>query len=161
MDGPKFVCAELSTYCADKNIPCHYRELSTDAGYYAWHFYFKAPVEIMPLGGDVESRLMWVEIQLTTQLAEVIGALTHGLYEERRTGRSSQDGDWKWDANSQRFRSAYLGHGLHLLEGIIQTFRDDVLGLRQAPTPPPEAAPVANELPSVEQPSFPEIGGAK
>jgi hypothetical protein len=133
MDGPKFVCSHLSSYCKALNVEHRVRELSTDAGYYAWHFYFKAPVELMPLGGEVEAGQMWVEIQLSTQLAEVITSLTHGLYEQRREGRAGiSDTDWKWDAQSQYFRSAYIGHGLHLLEGIIQAFRDDVFELHGA-----------------------------
>jgi hypothetical protein len=128
LDGPRFVCERLSQHCSAAGINFNYRDLSTDAGYYAWHFYFQSPVELM-LNGEVQNRFMWIEVQLTTQLAEVITSLTHGLYAERREGHSeSRRGDWKWDAASQRFRSAYLGHGLHLLEGIIQTFRDERLG---------------------------------
>jgi hypothetical protein len=128
MDGPKYVCEHLDTHCKAQGIASYFRELSTDAGYYAWHFYFQAPAEIM-INHIVEEKQIWVEIQITTQLAEVIGSLTHGLYEARRSGRLDTEGrGWKWDAGSQRFRSAYLGHGLHLLEGIIQTFKDDVLG---------------------------------
>jgi ppGpp synthetase/RelA/SpoT-type nucleotidyltranferase len=139
MDGPKYVCQQLAEHCKSKGIASSFRELSTDAGYYAWHFYFQAPVEIM-INNIVEEKAMWVEIQVTTQLAEVIGSLTHGLYEARRSGQLDTQGrDWKWDARSQQFRSAYLGHGLHLLEGIIQTFKDDVLG-----TQPTQAGGAAN-----------------
>jgi hypothetical protein len=89
------------------------------------------------LNGEVQERHIWVEIQLTTQLAEVITSLTHGLYAERREGTArAKHGVWKWDAGSQRFRSAYLGHGLHLLEGVIQIFRDDVLGPAVRPVVP-------------------------
>ena len=127
MDGPKFVCQQLTAHCDAHGIGSRFRELSTDAGYYAWHFYFQAPAEIM-INTKVEVKMMWVEIQLTTQLAEVIDSLTHGLYEARRSGRVDAEAkDWKWDAGSQRFRSAYIGHGLHLLEGIIQSYKDDVL----------------------------------
>jgi hypothetical protein len=66
---------------------------------------------------------MWVEIQISTQLAEAITALTHGLYEARREGLSNYSNkSWKWNAKSPEFRSAYIGHGLHLLEGMIQDF---------------------------------------
>ena len=128
MDGPKYVCEHLTQHCKAHGIVSYFRELSTDAGYYAWHFYFQAPTEIM-INKIVEEHQILVEVQVTTQLAEVISSLTHGLYEARRSGRLDAEGkDWKWDAGSQRFRSAYIGHGLHLLEGIIQTFKDDVLG---------------------------------
>ena len=77
------------------------------------------------LHGEVQEHMMWAELQLSTQLAEVITSLTHGLYEERRAASGDdRGGNWKWDAGSPLFRSAYLGHGLHLLEGVIQTFRE-------------------------------------
>jgi hypothetical protein len=132
MDGPPFVCKSLEEYCASVGISCNFRDVSTEAGYYAWHFYFRIPVELS-ICSDVVTRSISVEIQFSTQLAEAISALTHGLYEERRTGAgSADDRGWRWDASSQRFRSTYIGHGLHLLEGMIQTFRDDVLGIGAA-----------------------------
>ena len=130
MDGPRFVSDELKQYCERNRIAYKLRALGTEGGYYAWHFYFRAPAEIMRENVAVVTCPIWVEIQLSTQLAEVITSLTHGLYEQRREGIvEGGEQDWRWEANSQRFRSAYIGHGLHLLEGIIQTFRDDVLQL--------------------------------
>lgn len=125
MDGPQFVCNYLQDFCENNNIDHKLRDLSTEAGYYAWHFYLKIPVEIMQ-DRTVSTRQMWVEFQISTQLAEVITSLTHALYEERRvTGSASSGTKWKWDAKSPMFRSAFLGHGLHLLEGLIQTLKDD------------------------------------
>ncbi|UPJ42863.1 hypothetical protein IVB40_01945 [Bradyrhizobium sp. 40] len=127
MDGPRFVCEDLKRFCDQNDVESKFRELSTDAGYYAWHYYFRVPVELM-LNGAVVEKKMWVEIQLSTQLAEVITTLTHELYETRRAlGPAKNNNDWRWDASSQQFRSAYLGHGLHLLEGIIQNLKDDLL----------------------------------
>lgn len=129
MDGPRYVCDALSRHCTAHGIRSKFREISTDAGYYAWHFYFQVPI-VISLLGRVENTNMWIEIQLSTQLADVIGTLTHGLYEARRAGRAASERQyWKWDAASQMFRAAYIGHGLHLLEGIIQAYKDEVLGL--------------------------------
>jgi len=126
LDGPRFVCDQLAIACEQAGIEYQYRDLGTDAGYYAWHFYFKTSVDIM-LEKTVTTKSMWVEIQLSTQLAEVITSLTHGLYEKRRIGTGPKaESKWKWDANSPHFRSAFLGHGLHLLEGLIQTLKDDM-----------------------------------
>ena len=124
LDAPKFVCEHLKAYCDEKGIENRCRPLSTDAGYYAWHYYFRVPV-VLSVRGTVEAQHMWVEVQVTTQLAEVITSLTHSLYETRRGGNVS-DPHWKWEAASPQFRSAFIGHGLHLLEGVIQSFRDDV-----------------------------------
>jgi hypothetical protein len=134
MDGPRFVCEALMCHCRQVGIESKFRELSTEAGYYAWHFYARIPVELMLEAASVVQKNMWVEIQITTQLAEVITALTHEFYEARRSaGPVPKDNDWKWDASSQGFRSAYLGHGLHLLEGIIQNLKDDLV-LQPRPT---------------------------
>lgn len=142
LDGPRFVCEKLQEICDAEGIKCHHRELSTDAGYYAWHFYFKVPVQIL-INNSPETRSMWVEIQLTTQLAEVITSLTHSLYEGRRVGDKGKD-HWKWEAESPEFRSAFIGHGLHLLEGMIKSFRDDVL------TPKKPAEPAAATEPVID-----------
>lgn len=126
----RFVCERLKEYCVDNNIECKYRELSSDSGYYAWHFYFRVPVELS-IGGEINNAQMWLELQLTTQLAEVITSLTHDLYATRRGG-GADDPYWKWDAGSARFRSSFIGHGLHLLEGVIQSFRDSVMHDRKS-----------------------------
>ena len=150
MDGPRFVCEQLRAHCDSQGIASRFRELSTDAGYYAWHFYFQAPVELM-IENIVHQKSMWVEIQMSTQLAEVITSLTHGLYEARRAGSLEAEGhNWKWDASSVRFRSAYLGHGLHLLEGIIQTFKDDMLNAARAEAATQSARPSTGVHPSPE-----------
>jgi hypothetical protein len=158
MDGPRYVCEQLQSHCDSRRVTSHFREISTDAGYYAWHFYFRAPVELM-FNNVVHQQQMWVEIQVSTQLAEVITALTHGLYEARRVGGQEIQGkDWKWDASSRQFRSAYLGHGLHLLEGVIQTFKDDVLGAVPAGTPKPTADPATEINPAPETDKQPTEG---
>lgn len=68
---------------------------------------------------------MWVELQFTTQLAEVISSLTHFQYESQRLGEEFEE-DWRWNVNSKQFRPFYIAHGLHLLEGIILEYRDAV-----------------------------------
>lgn len=127
MDGPPFICNSLDVLCESQGITHDHRALGTDAGYYGWHFYFQAPLDFLTPNG-VETVGIWIEIQFSTQLAEAISDLTHGLYEHRRRdGGERRDNLWKWDATSQQFRSTFLGHTLHLLEGLIQNFRDDVI----------------------------------
>ncbi|WOH66044.1 hypothetical protein [Bradyrhizobium sp. BWA-3-5] len=127
LDGPRFVCEDLKQFCDRNGIQSKFRELSTAAGYYAWHFYLQVSVELM-LDTKVVPKNVWVEIQVSTQLAEVLTILTHELYEARRSsGPGPKNNDWKWDASSHDFRSAYLGHGLHLIEGVIQNLKDDLL----------------------------------
>lgn len=131
MDGPKWICDLLERKLTDAGAMVEIRELSTDQGYYAWHLYIQNAVEMLE-GRLVRDKKIWIEIQFTTQLSEVITSLTHDLYQRRREGLNLPDKrDWKWDAKSQFFRSSFLGHALHLFEGIIQEFRDEVLSQRK------------------------------
>jgi hypothetical protein len=65
-----------------------------------------------------------VEIQLTTQLQEVLKNLTHQFYQVNRL-KPSRTSKWKWDYKTNRFRVGYLSHTLHLLESIIVEIRDN------------------------------------
>lgn len=131
MDGPKWVCDLLERQLTDAGAVVKVRELSTDQGYYAWHLYIQNPVEMLD-SKLVRDKKVWIEIQFTTQLSEVITSLTHDLYQRNREGMNVPNKrDWKWDAKSQFFRSSFLGHALHLFEGIIQEFRDEVLSQRK------------------------------
>lgn len=136
MDGPEFVSDRLKSYCASIGLNHRHYAMASEGGYYAWHNYIKLPVQVM-VGGAVVDVEMPLEVQITTQLAEVISALTHGLYEGTREANGRPDESWKWQPETQRFRSTYLGHSLHLLEGIIQEFRRDVIKGTAAPEPSP------------------------
>lgn len=129
MDGPKFVVEGIKRFCERRGLGYRSYPMHSETGYHAWHCYIRTPVD-MAVGNAIEARDIWLELQVTTQLAESITSLTHGLYETSRTATSDRSSaEWRWDPRTQQFRSAYLGHTLHLLEGIIQTFRDEVLGL--------------------------------
>ncbi|WP_394693241.1 hypothetical protein [Hyphobacterium sp.] len=124
MDGPKFVCDELKQYFDSEGVKNTIRDLASDEGYYGWHFYFDVPI-LTDFGGNIEERPISVELQFQTQLSEAITHLTHGLYEQRREAGPGKPKSWKWNPESQEFRSAFVGHGLHLLEGLILQFRDE------------------------------------
>jgi hypothetical protein len=34
--------------------------------------------------------------------------------------------DWKWQFDTPRFKGSYIGHALHLLEGIILALKNEV-----------------------------------
>jgi len=127
MDGPKFVCEELKSYCDGLGVSADYYPMNTDRGYYSWHFYARLPADVF-LGSKVDNVLITFELQVTTQLAEVLTALTHGLYrEERILPGGKRDDAWKWTPETAKFRSAYMGHTLHLLEGVILGIKEEVL----------------------------------
>jgi hypothetical protein len=69
-----------------------------------------------------------IEIQITTQLQEVLRSLTHKFYEAQRLQVVPDKGKWKWDFKSNRFKVGYLSHTLHLLESVILESRDSVMG---------------------------------
>lgn len=97
-----------------------------EEGYYAVHwtilFPFRFPTQV--LRSPVEVLQIPVEIQLCTQVQEVLRALTHIFYEERR-GRSpsSTDPKWQWDSQCPQFVPNYLGHLLHYADGAIMNIR--------------------------------------
>ena len=64
-----------------------------------------------------------IEIQITTQLQDVIRKLLHIYYEERRKKITEDDIKWQWDYKSDEFVANYLGHILHYVEGMIMDVR--------------------------------------
>jgi hypothetical protein len=128
MDGPEFVCGALQEHAKALDLESDVYAMSSERGYYAWHFYVRLPVNVI-IESDVEEKLAHLEIQVTTQLADVLTDLTHGLYEaERSAPPAKRDDSWKWEPGQTRFKSAFMGHTLHMLEGIILTLKDEVIG---------------------------------
>jgi hypothetical protein len=90
---------------------------ATIAGYYAGHVDVTAPITF----GDVLA-VMSVEIQVTTELQDVLRHLLHRNYEVARLRPISNA--WMWQQASVEFRTNYLGHMLHYVEGAIVNERD-------------------------------------
>jgi ppGpp synthetase/RelA/SpoT-type nucleotidyltranferase len=126
IDGPRFVTDKLMLYA--KNIGLERRRYSQerDDGYYAYHYYVKFPVKTVDRNWqEVESDIE-VEIQITTQLQDILRSLTHNFYQANRLTPDDDSSKWKWDFKSNRFRVSYLSHTLHLLESIILESRNAV-----------------------------------
>ena len=64
------------------------------------------------------------EIQVTTQIQEIIKTLLHKQYEEKRKVNTPKDYKWQWDSKSPQFIPNYLGHIVHYVEGMIIEIRD-------------------------------------
>jgi ppGpp synthetase/RelA/SpoT-type nucleotidyltranferase len=107
-----------------------YRKYSQerDDGYYAYHVYVSFPAKIFDVEWNKEDVQVEAEIQITTQLQEVLKDLTHKFYEKQRISLDKDTSKWKWDFASSRFKVGYLSHTLHLLESIILESRERVLG---------------------------------
>jgi hypothetical protein len=97
-------------------------------GYYAVHLYFTDEYEIPRIDWDTEKCKISFEIQITTQLQEVIKNLLHKYYERRRIEFEPTDQKWQWDFRSLEFSTNYLGHILHYVEGMIVDIREKQKG---------------------------------
>ena len=128
IDGPSFIADEIEKYAKEHNLKCRQYSQEREDGYYAFHVYVSFPVTIIDSAWNEENILVEVEIQITTQLQEVLRTLTHKFYESQRLVVSNDKGKWKWDFSSNRFKVGYLSHTLHLLESIILESRKNVLG---------------------------------
>jgi ppGpp synthetase/RelA/SpoT-type nucleotidyltranferase len=132
MDGPEFVCNILADFAKSLNLECNVYAMSSERGYYAWHFYVRIPANVI-VDSDVEEKFVSVEIQVTTQLADVLTHLTHGLYEaERSAVNAAHDDSWKWDPAQPKFKTTFMGHTLHMLEGALLSLKDEVFATKCA-----------------------------
>ena len=124
IDGPGIVSELLVAYARSHNLKGIYETRQLDRGYYAYHFYVDIPVEISDLSYNQVNVDLTVEIQLTTQLQEVMYQITHKHYTEGRSKLETERESWKWEVKTSRFKAGYLAHTLHLLEAIILELRD-------------------------------------
>jgi ppGpp synthetase/RelA/SpoT-type nucleotidyltranferase len=126
-DGPSFVTSQVSQYADSLGLVGHGYSQERDDGYYAFHCYVAFQVDLFDGEWNSVRSNVKVEIQLTTQPQEVLRGLTHPLYERRRLQADDKSGKWKWEFGSSRFKLAYLGHSLHLLESMILDSREGLL----------------------------------
>jgi ppGpp synthetase/RelA/SpoT-type nucleotidyltranferase len=126
LDGVELLANRLSTignrYGNNVKVAFEARE----HGYYAAHIDINYSLELPKITWDTEILECSLEIQITTQLQEVLKKLTHTLYEDRRlqTGDIGDNKKWQWNYRSEEFTANYLGHILHYLEGMILEVRD-------------------------------------
>lgn len=128
LDGVNFLvkkCKERATVASyDSRVDFEAKA----EGYYAAHFYITFPCEVPREDWDTKDETMSVEIQITTQLQEVIRRLIHKYYEQHRAERPTPNVKWQWDYRSDEFAANYLGHILHYVEGMIMDVRDKSIG---------------------------------
>lgn len=95
-----------------------------EEGYYAAHAYTEFICEVPDVDWDTRIITVSLEIQITTQLQDVIRTLLHKHYEDRRMKSSDSSVKWQWDYTSDEFSTNYLGHILHYVEGMIMEIRE-------------------------------------
>lgn len=131
LDAAKFLINKLEEHCDTLKLKHRNYFAAVDDGYYAAHLYVRQTYEIPKVTFDTEQVSVEVEIQVTTQLQEVIRRLLHVHYERRRKLQPASRNEWQWDYKSNEFATNYLGHVLHYAEGMIMQVRDRQKELQQ------------------------------
>jgi ppGpp synthetase/RelA/SpoT-type nucleotidyltranferase len=128
LDGVDYIIKEFDGVCENNHIEHEVSYEARDEGYYAVHLNAKYNFNILGYNFESLSCPITVEIQIRTQLQEVIKNLLHTYYETKRIQpieeRMESKKDWKWDYKCEEFAANYLGHILHYVEGMIMDIRD-------------------------------------
>lgn len=125
LDGVEFVTEHFQSLCRECNVKCKVDYEAKEEGYYAAHMYATDKYEIPKIELGTDFADVNIEIQITTQLQEVILKLLHKYYEERRK-QEKLNLKWQWDYKSDEFATNYLGHILHYIEGMIMERREEM-----------------------------------
>lgn len=124
LDGVEFMITKVSSLCNELGERLEVQYEAKEEGYYAVHLYVTHNFEIPAISWDTERVDIAIEIQLTTQLQEIIHTLIRKYYEKRRKFIVKKDFKWQWDYKGEEFKPNYLGHILHYVEGMIMEVRD-------------------------------------
>ena len=124
IDGVEFMVSKVKCLCEQRMAECRIFLEAREEGYYAAHIYTRENFEIPKVTWDTERVDFSIEIQITTQLQEVIRKLLHKYYEERRKKIKPEDVKWQWNYKTDEFVTNYLGHILHYVEGMIMEIRE-------------------------------------
>jgi hypothetical protein len=124
LDGVEFMISRVDSLCEQRGMKCKVFLEAREEGYYAAHLYTRHEFEIPRIDWDTEKVDVSIEIQITTQLQEVIRRLLHKYYEESGKRPRKEGMKWQWDYKSDEFVANYLGHILHYVEGMIMEIRE-------------------------------------
>ncbi len=125
LDGVKYLVQAVREFCDQDGINVEYSYEARAEGYYAAHLNLCQDFEISNEDWDTEVVNVSIEIQISTQLQEVLRKLLHRYYEDRRKAASAPDDEmWQWNYKSDEFAVNYLGHIIHYVEGMIVDIRE-------------------------------------
>lgn len=124
LDGVQYLAESLEGVAALARTSFRSDLEARETGYYAAHTHVSLTVDLPDDSWTYQRTDMEMEIQVTTQLQEVIGRLTHQQYEKRRVQPAAASEGWQWDHKSEAFQPNYLGHLLHYAEGMIMEVRE-------------------------------------
>ncbi len=96
------------------------------------------PEQILHLGDDLdiegEPRMVALEIKIITKMQDLLGELTHLLYEKQRTGELTTVKKRKvaWQLGDPVFRATYVGHAGHHLESAICELKEAIMTIESS-----------------------------
>ena len=122
-DGVKILLDKMHNHFIDYSCQCKPDWEAREEGYYAAHLNVIRDYEL-PVGIEIQKKRISVEIQVTTQMKDVISTLTHKYYEKKRERLEPPDIKWQWDYTSDEFSPNYIGHMLHYIEGAVMQVRN-------------------------------------
>lgn len=123
-DGVRFLTEKISSLCSEHNMTCVVDFEAREEGYYAAHVNTQSLFEIPKQTWDTKKVIFSIEIQVTTQVQEVLRKLLHKYYDEKRISLEKPTSKWQWNPKCDEFAANYLGHILHYIEGIMLEIRD-------------------------------------
>lgn len=122
-DGVKFLLDKIYNHFVNCGFLCTPDWEAREEGYYAAHLNIIRDYSL-PVGIEIQKMKVSIEIQVTTQMKDVITALTHKYYERKRKILELPDVKWQWDYHSDEFLPNYIGHILHYIEGAVMQIRE-------------------------------------
>jgi ppGpp synthetase/RelA/SpoT-type nucleotidyltranferase len=127
VDQVATVGASVRKLLEEAEIDHYLRFHAKDSGYHAQHYYGLIPVP--NYGGRREQTTVVLEVKILTKMQDLLGELTHLLYEQHRRGEvpAEKKRKFAWDRRDPDFLAAYLGHAGHFLESSIADLKDQVL----------------------------------
>lgn len=124
LDGVEFLLQQLAQIANIYSCKLDYSLEAREEGYYAAHGGLKISLDLIDEKFQPSPRILNVEIQVTTELQEIIKTLLHKHYEKNRKSIKPKNYKWQWDYQCDEFSSNYLGHIVHYVEGMIVEIRD-------------------------------------
>jgi hypothetical protein len=123
LDGVEFLAEKVVSLASECGLRCTSALEARMEGYYAAHISVRGETVVPKLNWETTTLRTMNEIQVTTQLQDVIRRLLHRYYDDRRSAPRSQE-KWQWEYESDEFLANYLGHILHYVEGMIMEVRE-------------------------------------
>lgn len=124
LDGVKFLDQKLTQIAQEQGIKYECSYEAHDDGYYAAHAAVTLDLMVFDNNWNQTLHPIEIEIQITTELQEMVKSLLHKYYEDNRRKIIPKDYKWQWDYHNEQFVPNFLGHIAHYLEGMIVEIRD-------------------------------------